>query len=191
MPEDGGVGVFAHEFGHDLGLPDLYNTGGGPDNGVAFWSLMSAGSWASDSANAIGDKPVHMGAWEKLALGWLDGDLAMASLGDNVVVELGPAEGATRNRAQALRVNLPDIERPATAFAAVDGDDTNYFYSNKGNDIDNSMTRTLSLGADTLMSFRANWHIETDWDYAYLQAFVGGTWKSVETSHSTTTSPNG
>ena len=61
QPEDGGVGVFAHEFGHDLGLPDLYDTAGGPDNGTGFWTLMSSGSWASDSPDAIGDHPVHMG----------------------------------------------------------------------------------------------------------------------------------
>ena len=45
-PENGGVGVFAHEFGHDLGLPDLYDTAGG-DNGTGYWTLMSAGSWPS------------------------------------------------------------------------------------------------------------------------------------------------
>ena len=39
-PENGGLGVFAHEFGHDLGLPDFYDTAGG-ENGTAFWTLMS------------------------------------------------------------------------------------------------------------------------------------------------------
>ena len=39
-----GLGVFAHEFGHDLGLPDYYDTAGG-ENSTAFWTLMSSGSW--------------------------------------------------------------------------------------------------------------------------------------------------
>ena len=27
--ENGGLGVFAHEYAHDLGLPDFYDTAGG------------------------------------------------------------------------------------------------------------------------------------------------------------------
>ncbi|MFC7481545.1 immune inhibitor A domain-containing protein [Luedemannella flava] len=52
-PENGGLGVFAHEYGHDLGLPDLYDTAGG-DNGTAFWTLMSGGSWLNHGKQDIG-----------------------------------------------------------------------------------------------------------------------------------------
>ena len=55
--ENGGVGVFAHEFGHDLGLPDLYDTDRWRGEQPSFWSIMSQGSWGSDSPNAIGDRP--------------------------------------------------------------------------------------------------------------------------------------
>ena len=190
MPENGGVGVFAHEFGHDLGLPDLYDTAGGPDNGTGFWTLMSSGSWASDSKFAIGDKPVHMGAWEKLALGWLGDDLATVALGADVTVELGPAEGATRGRYQALRLNLPNFSKITSVFAP-DGADANYFYSGRGDDLDNTMTRSFATASPAPISFRARWDIETDWDYAYLDALVAGVWRQVQTSASTTTDPNG
>src|SRR4029434_5347281 len=113
-PEDGGVGVFAHEFGHDLGLPDLYDVVAG-ENGTGFWTLMSSGSWASYATDNIGTAPVHMGAWEKLALGWLD--LGVAQLGEDKTFDLGPAETATRNRFQALRVNLPNYTRTSTVFS--------------------------------------------------------------------------
>jgi immune inhibitor A len=192
QPENGGVGVFAHEFGHDLGLPDLYDTSGRSENGTGFWTLMSSGSWASDSKNAIGDKPVHMGAWEKLALGWLGTDLAVATVGQDASFDLGPAEHATRGRYQALRVNLPNYTKVTTVFPA-DGTDPNYFYSTKGDDIDTSASKALAgaLTAATPISFRANWDIETDWDYAYLRALVNGVWQNVETSASRTTNPNG
>jgi immune inhibitor A len=53
------------------------------------------------------------------------------------------------------------------------------------------MTKSLSLAAASPISFRANWDIETDWDYAYLRALVGGVWQNVATSASRTTNPNG
>jgi immune inhibitor A len=189
QPEDGGVGVFAHEFGHDLGLPDLYDTAAG-ENGTGYWTLMSSGSWASDSPEAIGDHPVHMGAWEKLALGWIGDNLARVSLGANVSVDLGPAEGATRGRYQALRVDLPAISKTLTPFP-VDGNDPNYYYSGQGDNLDNRMTKAVAAATATPITFRAIWDIETDWDYAYLIAQVGGVWVNVPTSASRTTDPNG
>jgi M6 family metalloprotease-like protein len=102
-PENGGLGVFAHEYAHDLGLPDLYDTSGG-ENGTGFWTLMSSGSWLGHGDGAIGTTPNHMGAWEKLQLGWLDAVTVKA--GTKTTVNLGPAAHATK-KGQALVVQLP------------------------------------------------------------------------------------
>jgi immune inhibitor A len=64
-PEDGHVGVFCHEFGHVLGLPDLYDTSYRSE-GVGDWCLMGGGSWGGG-----GDKPVRMSCWCLAKLGWI------------------------------------------------------------------------------------------------------------------------
>ena len=69
QPEDSGVGVFAHEYGHDLGLPDLYDTSGAGESAVDFWDLMSSGSHSGPIFQSL---PTHMGLWDKWVLGWAD-----------------------------------------------------------------------------------------------------------------------
>lgn len=64
-PEDGKLGVFAHEFGHFLGLPDLYDTSY-LSRGVGDWCLMGGGSW-----NGGGLKPSRLSAWCLSWLGWI------------------------------------------------------------------------------------------------------------------------
>ena len=72
-PEDGTVGVFCHEYGHVLGLPDLYDTGDTwGASGVGDWSLMGTGSWIGTLA--LGDTPVHLDAWSKTQLGFVTAD---------------------------------------------------------------------------------------------------------------------
>ena len=62
------VGIFAHEYGHALGLPDLYDTDQS-SNGIGDWSLMASGSW--NYVSKSGDRPAHMDAWSKYFLGWV------------------------------------------------------------------------------------------------------------------------
>jgi len=66
------MGVIAHEFGHILALPDLYNTLSlGGTSVVGNWDLMDSGTYLGS-----GNNPAHMGAWCKQALGWSTPQLA-------------------------------------------------------------------------------------------------------------------
>jgi immune inhibitor A len=182
QPENGGVGVFTHEFGHDLGLPDLYDTSGG-ENGTGFWTLMSSGSWMGDGTVDIGSKSSHMGAWEKFQLGWLNYEVARA--GVKSVHKLGPMEFNTK-QAQGLFVILPKKEVVSQIGTPFEG--SYFYYSGAGDNLDRSMTKTVALPAGTVtLSAKVRYNIELDWDYAYLT--VNGT--PVQTNLSTTTDPNG
>ncbi|MFD9701867.1 immune inhibitor A domain-containing protein [Lentzea sp. NPDC059081] len=176
QPENGGVSVFAHEFGHDLGLPDHYDTNGGT-NGVNWWSIM-AQNRVNAPGEAPGERANEFSAWDKLQLGWLDYEVAVA--GQEKVFELGPHEYNSA-KAQGLVVVLPDISKSfdyGTPFAG-----SKMWWSEKGNDLDNSMTAPLDLRGKTTASLtmKARYDIEVDYDYLYVEAAnEDGSWTQLD-----------
>lgn len=62
-----GIGSFCHEFGHVLGLPDLYNTRNSGDNQLGDWDIMDRGSYNNDQRT-----PPAYSAFERYSLGWMD-----------------------------------------------------------------------------------------------------------------------
>jgi immune inhibitor A len=179
-PENGGLGVFTHEFGHDLGLPDLYDTAGG-DNGTGFWTLMSAGSWLNHGTDSIGTTPGYMGAWEKLQLGWLD--YKQLNYGTNAKVKLGPADRAG-TLPQAVLVNLPD--KTVVTDYNLPHSGAFEWWGGSADGLNTTLTRTVDLSLATTsaaMSAWAKYDIEADYDYLYGEVSTdsGVTWTKVGT----------
>lgn len=90
------VGVFCHEFGHNLGLPDLYDTdqSNGDSEGIGNWGIMSGGTWLGG-----GDYPANFCAWSRIENGWdtptqltigINGNYTMnpASLNQNEIYQI-------------------------------------------------------------------------------------------------------
>jgi immune inhibitor A len=192
-PENGGVGVFAHEFAHDLGLPDLYDVSGNTcgsacENSTGFWTLMSSGSWLSDGTVDIGSKPGHMGAWEKFQLGWLNYEVGFA--GQFSEHKLGPSTTNTK-QAQGLFVVLPNKEVVTHIADPYEG--MNFYYSGAGNNLDSLMYKSVNLPTGSSLTAQVNYDIEVDWDYAYVVVSTdgGASWNGVPTNLSVTSNPNG
>ncbi|MFI2235598.1 immune inhibitor A domain-containing protein [Streptomyces chrestomyceticus] len=171
QPENGGLGVFAHEYGHDLGLPDEYDTTGTGESSVDSWSLMSAGSWLGRGKDSIGDLPGDMSAWDKLQLGWLNYDKAKAAT--KSTHKLGVAEYNTKNK-QALVVELPaktvrtDVVKPAEG--------TQQWWSGMGNDLKNTLSRPVDLTGKkkAALTLKGWWDIEQNYDFAYAEVSTDG-----------------
>ncbi|WP_328400116.1 immune inhibitor A [Streptomyces sp. NBC_00390] len=179
QPENGGLGVFAHEYGHDLGLPDHYDTSGKGENSTGFWTLMSAGSWLGEGKDSIGDLPGDMTAWDKLQLGWLNYTKGKAATKSTHT--LGVAEYNTK-RPQALVVELP--KKPVTTTVVKPAEGSKQWWSGSGDDLRNTLTRSVDLTGKTSAALTLDgwWAIERNYDFLYAEVSTDGgtTWTALD-----------
>jgi immune inhibitor A len=194
-PEDGAAGVFTHEFGHDLGLPDEYDTQyTGLGEPVEYWSLMSSGSW---TGSIPGTEPPGMSPYAKEMLqnlhggNWLSGTTLnvddISNSGTTVLLDEGVTKGTNND---AVRVDLPGKETVVNIPASGQYE----YYSGKGDELDNSMVTTVDLtnatGAE--LKFKTWYDIELDWDYASVQVKEDGQdkWTAIQGNLTTDTDPH-
>lgn len=115
FPNDGGVslglavlsetdpyGVFAHEFGHTIELPDLYDYSSQNQAFVRVWSLMDYGAWLMP--------PSSLMAPEKMWLNWIP-----------------PVNTTVVNAGQILNVTLAKLETPGNVLAVKIPVDNTYY----------------------------------------------------------------
>ncbi len=100
-------GVYCHEMGHQLGLPDLYATDGRKmPSQVGVWCLMDMGTWANNGTN-----PSHPSAWCKQLLGWVAPlEVTTGNHSINVV----------SNSSDVIRIPIPTADNPANEYFLVE-----------------------------------------------------------------------
>jgi immune inhibitor A len=193
QPEDGAAGVFVHEYGHDLGLPDEYDSiYSGLGAATGYWTVMASGSWAGEINGA---EPTGFSPDNKLDLqarfpgsNWFDpvevdiGELQGTSL--EVVLDQASVKGKNHD---AVKINLP--EKVTTVTEPTDGD--YLYFGGSGNEVDHTLVATVDLTDvdQATLEYDTWFNIEEDWDYSFVQISVDGgeTWIPLETENMTHT----
>ena len=172
------VSTFIHEFGHSLGLPDIY----------AASTNNSTGSWEAMSATSS-PVPQELSAWSRMMLGWMQpciitprgaGGSKVQSVylkTMNDWVETAGTEPAAELCDSAMVILPPKIrELRMGPLAANNG--MQAAYTGQGNDLNHFLSRTFDLrsatSTDLLLEFDAWFEIEADWDYLYIEASTDG-----------------
>ena len=185
MPEDGATGVFAHEFGHDLGVPDEYDTVySGKGEPVSSWSIMANGSWAG---KIPGTEPTGFSPWAKsyyqnrmggnwtapTVVEWSD----VTTKGSQFLLDQASSPNGQNNT--AIQVNLPD--KASLDLAPKTG--SFQFWGDRNDELDNTATTSVDLTgkSSAQLTFDSWYKIEEHWDFAMVQVSEdnGATWKSL------------
>jgi immune inhibitor A len=165
MPENGGIGVFAHEYGHNLGADDLYAYGYG-ETSAGFWTLM-ADDW---TGYPIGFEPPAVDPWHLDNWGWLD-PYVITDPTQVYEVTLGQASRfpGGEDVYRGAKIVLPDgvLNHPVPVWQ---GD--SYWWGGK-QDLANAMMTTVDPiaipAAGATLSFDLVYDIEDEWDFLWIQ----------------------
>src|SRR5467141_1609050 len=109
VAESDPTGVYCHEAGHLLGLPDLYDLTGQIDpanNFLGYWEIMALGEWNPNNGNPLqpkpGTYPSHHSIWSKIQLGFVPSSRIS-------VVQAG----------QSANITVQNLESPATGTQSI------------------------------------------------------------------------
>jgi immune inhibitor A len=166
-PIDAAPGVVVHEFGHDLGLPDEYDTGNGAiGSPVSEWSVMASGSWVGSPA---GSRPSAFSPYardylqERYQGNWIDQQVI--NFNELTTQTTSLVSTVNHTAVNQIKVNLPAEQLPFTAPYAGEYQ----FYSNQGHYLSNNLSFEIDLPAGTpSLEMIAHWKIEQDYDYVQV-----------------------
>jgi len=172
------VSTFIHEFGHSIGLPDIYASQ--TNNSTASWEAMSS---------TAGPLPQELSAWSRMVLGWLEPcTVVPSSAGGSRVQSVYlktmndwtgvPGQQNPQGLCDATMVILPPKIRELRLGPLGQEHGGRAAYTGQGNDLNHYLSRTFDLAdageAPIVLEFDTWFKIEADWDYLYVEASTDG-----------------
>jgi immune inhibitor A len=173
--------TFIHEFGHSIGLPDIYARQ--TSNSTGAWEVMSSTKSPS---------PQGLSAWSRMMLGWLtpqvvlpperggahtvERPLMTLDTPPGLITSKSPtARSADPTPSRAILVALPPQQKSIVLTALkpeLHGQKA--LYSGQGNELNRSVSLKLNLSTilpsqEVTLSFDGWWEIEAGWDFAYVE----------------------
>ena len=176
MPENAGIAVLGHEFGHNLGAIDLYTYGDGQAS-AGFWTLMFD-SWVGFPLGFLPEAmdPMHLDQW-----GWLS-PLLISDPTKVYSVKIGQASRfpTATNLVRGVKIELPNGTLPLP----VQPHGQYQWWGGQQDLADGRMTLKQPLhipAAGATLEFQTAYDTETGYDYFYVDASTngGGSWQTL------------